>query len=72
MQAMRLTDIAEVTVSHLFGRLVRRALGSRCSGLLAIVDILLCQPAGMVALAMSNRHALRLPDHGGDLCRGRG
>lgn len=50
---MWLTEIAEATVSHVIGRLVRRAVLFAALGLLAIVAIYYASAAGTVALALT-------------------
>jgi hypothetical protein len=49
---MRLSDIAEATVSHLVGRFVRRAIGFAAAGLLAIVMLYYASAAAVIALAI--------------------
>ena len=49
---MRLTDIAEATVSHLVARLLRRAILFALLGILAIVALYYASAAGSVALAL--------------------
>ena len=49
---MRLTDLAEATISSLLGRLVRRAVLFALLGILAIVTLYYASAAGTVALAL--------------------
>ena len=49
---MRLDDIADLTVKHLFGRLLRRALGAALLAALAVVAFYYATSAGMLALAI--------------------
>ncbi|MBS0245187.1 MAG: phage holin family protein [Proteobacteria bacterium] len=49
---MRLTDVAQSTVSHIVGRLIRRAALFAALGLLAIVTLYYASAAGTVALAL--------------------
>lgn len=49
---MRLSEIAEATVSQLVGRVVRRAIGFAVVGLLAIVMFYYASAAGVIALAI--------------------
>ena len=49
---MRLSDIAEATLSHLVGRVVRRAIGFAAVGLLAIVMFYYASAAAVIALAI--------------------
>ncbi|HZL31531.1 MAG TPA: hypothetical protein VFC54_10800 [Pseudolabrys sp.] len=49
---MRLTDIAEITVSHLIGRFMRRAAGFALAALLAVITFYYASAAGTVALAL--------------------
>ncbi len=48
---MRLNDIADLTLSHLFGRLLRRALGVLLLALFAAVALYHATAAGTLALA---------------------
>ena len=50
---MRLSDIAEATISQLIGRLVRRAVGFALVGLLALVTFYYISAAGLMALAIN-------------------
>lgn len=50
---MRLTDIAEATVSQVAGRLMRRAVLFALLGILAIVTLYYASAAGSVALALA-------------------
>ena len=50
---MRLTDIAEATVSQIVGRLMRRAVLFALLGILAIVTLYYASAAGTVALALT-------------------
>jgi hypothetical protein len=50
---MRLTDIAEATVSQIVGRLMRRAVLFALLGILAIVTLYYASAAGSVALALT-------------------
>lgn len=50
---MRLTDIAEATVSQIVGRLMRRAVLFALLGILAIVTLYYVSAAGSVALALA-------------------
>jgi len=50
---MRLTDIAEATVSQVAGRLMRRAVLFALLGILAIVTLYYASAAGGVALALA-------------------
>ncbi len=49
---MRLTDVAEATLSHLVGRIVRRAIGFAVAGLLAIAMFYYASAAAVIALAI--------------------
>lgn len=49
---MRLTDIAEASVSHLVGRILRRVIGFALVGLLAIIMFYYASAAGAIALAI--------------------
>jgi hypothetical protein len=49
---MRLTEIAEATLSHVVGRIARRAIGFASVGLLAIVMFYYASAAGVIALAI--------------------
>jgi hypothetical protein len=49
---MRLTEIAEATLSHLVGRVMRRAIGFALVGLLAIVMFYYASAAALIALAI--------------------
>ncbi|MBS0534316.1 MAG: phage holin family protein [Proteobacteria bacterium] len=50
---MRLTDIAEATISQIVGRLMRRAVLFALLGVLAIVTLYYASAAGSVALALA-------------------
>lgn len=49
---MRLSDIAEATISQVAGRLARRALGFALVGLLAVVMFYYASAAAVIALAV--------------------
>jgi hypothetical protein len=49
---MRLSDIAEVTINHLVGRIVRRAIGFALVGFLAIITCYYVSAAAVLALAI--------------------
>lgn len=49
---MRLSDIAEATISQVAGRLARRALGFALVGLLAVVMFYYASAAAVIALAI--------------------
>ncbi len=50
---MRLTEIAEATLSHVVGRVMRRAIGFALVGILAIVMFYYASAAALIALAIN-------------------